>query len=683
MGQYCRVYRYGLLKFALLGAVAFVSEAQATDLLGVYNQALLNDQTYKKAEATFLANKQLAPIARSYLLPSLAAQGTYNPWVYGSTAGASVHSSNLAYKLTLTQSIFSWSAWAGMASANYSVKAAGATYFAAAQQLIYDTASAYFAVLQDADALRYNKANAQAFYHQLKTAKAKYSVGLQAVTNVYAAQAKYDQALAAQISNRTKMSNDLVQLQVLTNHQYRFLKTLSGPVPLIRPQPYRLSAWESQAEKKNYQIQATIYATLAAEQKMKAESASRWPSLSAEGTWGQSKTMGSSNRLAVPNVTATTAAAGLSIGFSPYQGGLIGATTEQYRQQYLQASAERELTHRTVLSAARSSFLGVASGISQINADLEAIRSSLKNYESQQAAQAVGRATEVEVLLTLSSLYQVQNQYAQDEYAYILNTLALKKAAGTLSVKDLQQINSWLSAKLSMKQNKTGTYDVTFSHIGPRREARNHAKDVMKNLGKKKAPALPTSSVPPSPATSKPASPAASVPVNPQSATQVKPSEKPVAAPKQSVPSQPLLEKPALKSDQPPKVNPQVKKSAPAIAMPDVFFSIQVRAMPTAQQAEEFIAKHHLKNYFVIQKTPRLFAVMHGVYQNSSKARMALKSQSHHYKKAAMRPWVVAVKAGQVVKTKVPNKTTHQSKQPVSIKDTAASTKNDINGLLS
>jgi len=39
---------------------------------------------------------------------------------------------------------------------------------------------------------------------------------------------------------------------------------------------------------------------------------------------------------------------------------------------------------------------------------------------------------------------QAKRDYAKAKYTYILNTLKLKQAAGTLSDKDLAQVNAWL-----------------------------------------------------------------------------------------------------------------------------------------------------------------------------------------------------------------------------------------------
>jgi outer membrane protein len=56
----------------------------------------------------------------------------------------------------------------------------------------------------------------------------------------------------------------------------------------------------------------------------------------------------------------------------------------------------------------------------------------------------VGTRTIVDVLNVQRNLFSSQRDYFNSRYGYILNGLALKSAAGTLSEKDLQNVNGWL-----------------------------------------------------------------------------------------------------------------------------------------------------------------------------------------------------------------------------------------------
>ena len=65
--------------------------------------------------------------------------------------------------------------------------------------------------------------------------------------------------------------------------------------------------------------------------------------------------------------------------------------------------------------------------------------------DSSQASYKAGTRTIVDVLLAQENLYDAKRNAAGDQYNYILDSLLLKQAAGTLKPDDLVQINQWLN----------------------------------------------------------------------------------------------------------------------------------------------------------------------------------------------------------------------------------------------
>ena len=57
----------------------------------------------------------------------------------------------------------------------------------------------------------------------------------------------------------------------------------------------------------------------------------------------------------------------------------------------------------------------------------------------------VGTRTSVDVVASERDLLRAKRDYALARYEYILNTLRLKRAAGTLNADDLTQVNTWLA----------------------------------------------------------------------------------------------------------------------------------------------------------------------------------------------------------------------------------------------
>ena len=94
----------------------------------------------------------------------------------------------------------------------------------------------------------------------------------------------------------------------------------------------------------------------------------------------------------------------------------------------------------------RDAFRGVTASISTVNALKQAVTSNQAALESAEAGNEVGTRTMIDVLDAQSNLFRAKRDYARARYDYLLNTLRLKQAAGTLSPKDLESINGYLAA---------------------------------------------------------------------------------------------------------------------------------------------------------------------------------------------------------------------------------------------
>ena len=99
---------------------------------------------------------------------------------------------------------------------------------------------------------------------------------------------------------------------------------------------------------------------------------------------------------------------------------------------------------RAVVRQARASYLNVIANISQVDALQQAVKSNQSALDATQAGLDVGIRTAVDVLDAQRLLFQARRNLARARYDYILETLRLKQAAGTLNPVDLEQINKWL-----------------------------------------------------------------------------------------------------------------------------------------------------------------------------------------------------------------------------------------------
>ena len=145
---------------------------------------------------------------------------------------------------------------------------------------------------------------------------------------------------------------------------------------------------------------------------------------------------------------------GVGVNWNFFAGGSVIAETRQARYQYASASAKEENVYRQVVSATRQAFLGVNSYSAQVKADALSIKSSQSALSSARAAYSVGARTLLDVLDDTTLLYQTQQSYSVDQYAYMNNFVALKENAGTLSGADVAKLSAWLTKPINLEAAK-------------------------------------------------------------------------------------------------------------------------------------------------------------------------------------------------------------------------------------
>ena len=94
----------------------------------------------------------------------------------------------------------------------------------------------------------------------------------------------------------------------------------------------------------------------------------------------------------------------------------------------------------------RDAYRGIQASISRVAALKATVRSAMSALEATQAGFEAGTRTLVEVLNSQSALFKARRDYAQSRYDYVVNTLSLLQAAGTLSEEDVQRVDAWLQA---------------------------------------------------------------------------------------------------------------------------------------------------------------------------------------------------------------------------------------------
>jgi len=434
-----------------VGLISVSSAVFATDLMDVYKQAQICDPVYRAAYSTMLSTQEQLPQSVAGVLPSISGtaytQGNYTKYtkvsgfsnanlVPGQTSPLGIFKYNTNnYTITLSQSLFNFTNWMQIRQTSFLAKEATATFCAEAQDLIIRVATAYLSVLQAQDNLIYTQAQKAANARELDQTKQRYNVGLDAITSVYNAQAAYDAIVAQEIAAENILHNNQEALTQLTGQYYPSIEGLKIELPLIKPNPMNVEQWVSAAGQHNQTLLAARYAADAAHANIAANFGGHLPTLNAVSTYG---------RTSAEFSTYFQGTAGLELTVPIMQGGFVASQVRQAEDDFETAIAKMVDAYRKATISTRQFFNDVLTGISKITADRAAIISGQSSLDSTEESFKVGTRTIVDVLLAQQQLYQSRTVYAQDEYAYILSTLQLKQAAGTLCPSDLLQINTWL-----------------------------------------------------------------------------------------------------------------------------------------------------------------------------------------------------------------------------------------------
>ena len=449
--------KFSKLSLAIaLSSLSYIG-VQAATLTQVYQDAVNSDPTFKQARAQWMKDREATPIARSKLLTDVDISSS---WLrnHNNLSGSA---NQATYTLDVTQPLFNFQAWNGLAEARASVKASAAAFNDAAQDLIVRTTQAYFDVLIATSQLQYDVAEKRDYLEQLKTAREQYKVGLKAITPLYDAEASYDAAVATEISDRNDLSNKIEALRAITGHTYSSLMGLHKQVPLLPIVPNNIGTWVNTATRQNYSLIAQHFTTLASFRDIRTQSAARLPVFSLEGNLAHSN----GSQVSAGAVARNTNFIGVNMDFPIFSGGATFAETSQARYQYGVDYAKFEGAYRTLVNDTRTSFLDITSGKRKIQADAQSVLSNEKKVETTQASYTVGTSTMVDLLEAFKGLYQAKSDYTKAQYDYIQDMLQLRYDAGTLGVEDLRRVDGWLKQRVTFKPTKGGDYSYRYNSI--------------------------------------------------------------------------------------------------------------------------------------------------------------------------------------------------------------------------
>ncbi|MGD8498949.1 MAG: TolC family protein, partial [Chromatiales bacterium] len=253
------------LSVLLLGALLCAPALKAENFWEVYELALERDAQLAAAEAAYLAAIEVKPQARAFLLPQLeftasAARQSTDVDINGAP-NTSGDPDPREMNLSLLQSVYRREFWVQLSQADSQIAQAKAELEAARQDLVIRTAEAYFRVLFAEDNLEFTRAEKEAIGRQLEQSQRRFEVGLIAITDVKESEARFDTAVAEQISAENLLDTTREALAVITGEYIESVAPLSEDAPLTLPEPADIDEWVKTALDENVDLIAARFAT--------------------------------------------------------------------------------------------------------------------------------------------------------------------------------------------------------------------------------------------------------------------------------------------------------------------------------------------------------------------------------------------------------------------------------------
>ena len=433
-------------------ALLITGNVSSESLLDIYNEALDNDPTFKAAEYSYLADKELKVQGRAALLPSLTLSGSTNWNEYYQNKELQQQYNSFSTSARVSQPLFRLDTWFQYRQSKSLTDAAEADFAFEQQNLLVRTAELYFGVLRAIDNLNAAISEEKAIKKQLDQAKQRFEVGLSAITGVQEAQLAYYLSKASRIRTEGSLYSARESLNALIGREIFSLNELGDGLLIELPTPNSKEKWVELALENNYQLKAAYLRKKAAKSSARSVASNHLPKIDIVGSQSESETNQfnyegfniDGQGIPVPSVTGRRNYS-IQLSMPLFQGGAVNSRRKQAYSQYERANENTLFTERRIIQEVRSQFSNVLTLVANVNAQKQAVVSATSALEATQVGYKVGTRNVVDLLQAEKNLYSAEKNLANAKYDYILSNLKLSLASGTITPADIVKINNLLN----------------------------------------------------------------------------------------------------------------------------------------------------------------------------------------------------------------------------------------------
>lgn len=423
-------------------------EAGPASLMQVYADALKHNAAFRARLAQVEVVDQTQRQVHGQLLPQVGLRGSYDyvqEQIEGTFFGRVDVDNDESFDrsligVQLTQALYRPELWISRDQAGLGQTQARFQLEADEDTLMLSTSEAYFAVLAAQDLAAFAKAERDALQGQLEQVRVRHDAGLATRADLSDAEARQALAAAGAVQADAGLQAAYAALQLVSGKPYRQLRALPDGMVLARPDPDRLQTWVERARSQNLGVLSAQVALRIAELEVDKARKRHWPRLdAAAGAYR----LDSGGGLQGDRQEVETRI-GVQLNMPLYAGGSIDAGVAEAEARRVAAQALLDAAVAGAERDARLAYLKSVNGLSLVPAQHTALLAAREAESAVAGGFDAGTRTSADVLLAIQSRFEAERAYSNARYAFMLDSLRLKAAAGDLANADLSRFDRLL-----------------------------------------------------------------------------------------------------------------------------------------------------------------------------------------------------------------------------------------------
>ena len=411
--------------------------ASALSLVQAYDAALQNDPAYRSAFHAAEAGKENRILGRSNLLPSVSASYSANKASSDIEVGKNSRPEDYISRtqtVQVRQPLFNLDAYArykqGIAQTNYS----DAQFASQSQEVILRVTGAYFEVLFALDKLALAKVERDTYIEQKNVNDLLFRKGEGTRTDMIETQARLDLAEAQLLEAQDAVTQAKDTLAGIIGAEVDGLDQLRPGFRAVPGDMLGFDTWKKIALETNPDVKAATYAVEIARQEVTKARAGHAPRLDFVALYQKS----TSDTVTTIGYQTTTKSIGIQLNVPLYAGGSVSASSRQAVANRERAGSDLESQVDKVVLELRKDYNQVISSVPRIDALMKAVDSARLLVQATEQSIKGGVRINLDLLNAQRQLYTAQRDLAQARYGYMLASLRLRAAAGTLAPEDVR-----------------------------------------------------------------------------------------------------------------------------------------------------------------------------------------------------------------------------------------------------